>query len=251
MKKTIVSSLFLAVTASGVMAGSFGGPPPFTNLSPLQSGIDGSYQATARGSNVTGVIRFAYQNGVQSPIASANNYVFFVNGVVVNGSVTASITGQQLAGVMGGQDFTVPTNTEGGVDLPAVFVVRGNRASGTFNGQIDLTDRQSYFSGSGSMIGSGPERVTFIGISEVTTGLVPPGLQVVDVSVDIPGSEGIVIPGTQEYRDVFDEDGNLIGREAIPGTGTPALIPEQNFKFQGVRTSFTAQGGFTSTSSSQ
>lgn len=207
------------------MAGSFGGPPPFTDLSPLQSGIDGSYQATARGRNLTGIIRFAYQNGVQSPIASANNYVFFVNGVVTSGSTTAAINGKELAGVLGGQDFTVPTNDEGTVELPAVFVVRGNRASGQFKGQIDLNDRMSYFSGSGEIIGAGEETITFIGINEPQGAIVTEGITITNVPVIIPGSEGLVTPGTTN----------------------PALVPGASFKFEGVRTSFTAQGGFSGT----
>lgn len=238
MKFSILCSLLAFGVASSAMAGSFGGPPPFTNLSPLQSGIDGSYQATARGKNLTGIIRFAYQNGVQSPIASANNYVFFVNGVVTSGSTTAAINGKQLAGVLGGQDFTVPTNDEGTVELPAVFVVRGNRASGQFKGQMDLEDRMSYFSGSGEIIGAGEETITFVGISEpdvqqltvisASTNAAPviqPGIQITNVPVVIPGSEGLVTPGTTN----------------------PALVPGVRFKFEGVRTSFTAQGGFSGT----
>jgi len=228
MKLTILCSLLAFGVASSAMAGSFGGPPPFTNLSPLQSGIDGSYQATARGKNLTGIIRFAYQNGVQSPIATANNYVFFVNGVVTSGSTSASITGKEIAGVLGGQDFTVPTNDEGTVELPAIFVVRGNRASGEFKGQIDLNDRMSYFSGSGSIIGAGAETITFIGIDSTQTGDIPPGIQITNVAITIPGSEGLLTPGTTN----------------------PALVPGSSFKFEGVRTSFTAQGGFSSTPAS-
>lgn len=235
MKISLLCSLLAFGVASSALAGSFGGPPPFTDLSPLQSGIDGSYQATARGKNLTGIIRFAYQNGVQSPIASANTYVFFVNGVVTSGTTTASITGKNLAGILGGQDFTVPTNDEGTVELPAVFVVRGNRAAGSFSGKMDLEDRMSYFSGKGTITGAGPETVTFIGISEVTTGTIPPGLQIENVAVDIPGSEGLMIPGTVDPN--------------VPGSGTPALVPGTNFKFEGVRTSLTAQGGFVSTNS--
>lgn len=228
MKLSILCSLLAFGVASSAMAGSFGGPPPFTSLSPLQSGIDGSYQATARGTNLTGIIRFAYQNGVQSPIASANNYVFFVKGVVISGSTTAAINGKELAGVLGGQDFTVPTNDEGTVELPTLFVIRGNRASGQFTGKIDLNDRMSYFSGSGSVIGAGNETVTIVGIDSVTQGDTPPGLQIEKINIDLPGSEGLLTPGTTN----------------------PALVPGSQFKFEGVRTSFTAQGGFSGSTTS-
>ena len=215
MKIPLLCSLLAFGIASSAIAGSFGGPPPFTNLSPLESGNDGSYQAIARGTNLTGIIRFAYQNGVQSPIAAANAYVFFVNGVVTTGSSTVAINGKELAGILGGQDFTIPTDDEGTVILPALFVIRGNRASGKFTGKMDLEDRMSYFSGNGEIIGAGEETVTFIGISE--------GVAIRTESVVIPGSEGLTTPGTD----------------------TPALLPGVKFKFEGVRTSFTAQGGFT------
>ena len=226
MKISLLCSLLAFGVASSAVAGSFGGPPPFTNLSPLQSGNDGSYQAIARGTNLTGIIRFAYQNGVQSPIASANTYVFFVNGVVTTGSSTVAINGKELAGVLGGQEFTVPTDDEGAVELPALFVIRGNRASGTFTGKLDLEDRMSYFSGNGKIIGAGEETVTFIGIDEGSSDTPDgstSGVSVNAVPVVIPGSEGLT----------------------APGTNTPALVPGSKFKFEGVRTSFTAQGGFT------
>lgn len=225
MKISLLCSLLAFGVASSAVAGSFGGPPPFTNLSPLQSGNDGSYQAIARGTNLTGILRFAYQNGVQSPIAAANAYVFFVNGVVTTGSTTVAINGKELAGILGGQAFTVPTNDEGTVELPALFVVAGNRASGTFTGKLDLEDRMSYFSGNGQIVGAGEETVTFIGINESTASIsgATAGLTFETQSVVIPGSDGSVTPGTD----------------------TPALIPGSKFKFEGVRTSFTAQGGFT------
>ena len=43
---------------------SFGGPPPFTDMSAMQSEIDGSYQAAARGDvTKTGALRSEYGNG--------------------------------------------------------------------------------------------------------------------------------------------------------------------------------------------
>ena len=211
---TATAALFITSVAQ---AGGLGGPPAFTNLSPLQSGIDGSYQATARGENLTGVIRFAYQGQVQSPIPSANSYVFFVNGSVVSGNVTASITGRELAGILGGENFTIPTNDEGSIDLPVVFVIRGNRANGEFTGNIDLNDRMSYFSGSGQVTSAPAEEVTFIGIDDV------------------------------ESTD-FTQGGVVITQGTI-------IIPESNvdntdFTFEGVRTSVVAQGSFQDNSSS-
>ena len=212
MKLPVLCTLALLAAATASQAGSFGGPPPFTDLSPLQTGIDGSYQATARGTNLTGVFRFAYQNGVQSAIPSGNQYSFFVDGDVVSGGVTASITGKQLAGVMGGQDFSVPTSDSGSTELPLVFIVRGNRANGNFKGQMDLEDRMSYFSGKGSITPAPAETNTVILIQTNSDSLNPPPPVVI---------EPFIIPGSN--------------------------ITPTDFTFEGVRTSVFAQGSGSAT----
>ncbi len=209
MKLPVLCTFALLAAAGATQAGSFGGPPPFTDLSPLQSGIDGSYQATARGTNLTGVIRFAYENGVQSSIPSANSYSFYVEGDVATGGVTASITGKQLAGVLGGQDFTIPTNATGGVELPAVFVIRGNRANGQFEGQMDLEDRMSAFSGTGNIGPAKAEDINIVAIAENTAEVtLAPPIVVTNVPITIPAS----------------------------------TIASADFTFEGVRTSVFAQG---------
>lgn len=218
MKLPVLCTFALLAATAASHAGSFGGPGPFSNLSPLQSGIDGSYQATARGENLTGVIRFAYQNGVQSVIATANQYNFFVNGIVVSGSVTASITGKQLAGVLGGQDFNVPTNDEGQTDLPLVLIVRGNRANGQFEGQMDLEDRMSAFSGSGSISSAPDETNRVIFIPEIS----------------VTGSLAI----GENANLIFTNDFVVPGSDIIPDEPAPAV----DFDFEGVRTSIFAQG---------
>lgn len=209
MKLPVLCTFALLATAAASHAGSFGGPPPFTDLSPLQSGIDGSYQATARGTNLTGVIRFAYANGVQSPIPTGNQYSFFVDGNVVTGGVTASITGKELAGVLGGQDFSVPTNDTGSTELPIVFVVRGNRANGNFTGKLDLENSMSYFSGKGTITPAPEEENTVVLINTNNNS----------------GGTIVIAPFT------------------IPGS----TIAETDFTFQGVRTSVFAQGTGTTT----
>jgi hypothetical protein len=97
------------------------GPPPFTNGSPLVSGVDGSYQATARGRNLTGVFRFTYANGVQTsspqlPTGNTvsnlltdpyNDYVFFVEGKVYRGLVQANVNVGSVAGVLDNGAFNV------------------------------------------------------------------------------------------------------------------------------------------------
>ncbi len=221
MKLPVLCTFALLAAAAASHAGSFGGPPPFTDLSPLQSGIDGSYQATARGENLTGVIRFAYENGVQSQNATANIYSFFVDGDVVSGGVTASITGTDLAGVLGGQDFTVPQSDTGTSELPLVFIVRGNRANGQFSGNMDLKDSMSAFSGDGSISPAPAETNTV-------------------VLIQTNSNDGVIIT-----------DGDVVGSSDV--TVTPFVIPGSSitptdFTFEGVRTSVFAQGSGTAAS---
>jgi hypothetical protein len=60
-----IAAAFLVFLAAALNVHASAGPPPFTNGSPLITGVDGSYQATARGKNLTGVFRFTYVNGSQ------------------------------------------------------------------------------------------------------------------------------------------------------------------------------------------
>jgi hypothetical protein len=94
------SLIVFALASSHSDAGSFFGPPPFTNGSPLISGVAGTYQATARGKGISGLIVFSYNSdGLQSS-GSQNNYVFFVEGVIVTGSTQASIQNSKITGVL-------------------------------------------------------------------------------------------------------------------------------------------------------
>jgi hypothetical protein len=117
--KIPVALLILIVVSEYLHASA--GPPPFTNGSPLVSGVDGSYQATARGRNLTGVFRFTYSGGRQTSnpqlptgtVASLltdpyNDYVFFVEGVVFRGLVQANINVNSVAGVLDNGGANVP-----------------------------------------------------------------------------------------------------------------------------------------------
>jgi hypothetical protein len=216
MKLPVLCAFSLLAAASASFAGSFGGPGPWSDQSPLQSGIDGSYQATARGTNLTGVFRFAYENNVQSPNATAKQYSFFVNGQVVTGGVTAAINGKNLAGVLGGQDFTVPTNNSGSTELPLVFIVRGNRANGQFEGQMNLEDPMAAFNGKGKVTPAPVETNTVILIQ---TNNLNDAIIVVDSNSGLNTQDVTVTPFV------------------IPGSS----IPETDFTFEGVRTSVFAQ----------
>ena len=88
---------------------------------PLVSGVDGSYQATARGKNLTGGVLHQYANGVQTsnlqlPTGTTvpnlltdpyNDYVFFVEGKVYRGLVQANVNVSSVAGVLDNGSFNV------------------------------------------------------------------------------------------------------------------------------------------------
>jgi hypothetical protein len=116
-----IAASFLVFLTGIVHVYASAGPPPFTNGSPLVSGVDGSYQATARGRNLTGVFRFTYANGVQTsspqlPTGNTvsnlltdpyNDYVFFVEGKVYRGLVQANVNVGSVAGVLDNGAFNV------------------------------------------------------------------------------------------------------------------------------------------------
>ena len=102
--KAALSLLVLVATINLARAGEFAGPPPFTNDSPLQSGTDGTYQAIVSGTNITGVFSFVISGGLQTSDQSAtiNSWVFFVDGNIFQGSVTAAISRGKVAGILNG-----------------------------------------------------------------------------------------------------------------------------------------------------
>jgi hypothetical protein len=158
--KTVFSLLAVFATIGFAQAGGFGGPPPFTNGSPLISGVDGSYQATARATNLTGVFRFTYSGGRQTsspqlPTGDTvtnlitdpyNDYVFFVEGLAYRGLVQANVNTSQVAGVFDNGSANVPvygTSSEG-LGILAFL-------SGYFEGTMDQKSPYAAFSGKGEV----------------------------------------------------------------------------------------------------
>ncbi|PTX93332.1 hypothetical protein DB345_17120 [Spartobacteria bacterium LR76] len=125
------ASLLVLFAAATAQAGSFGGPPPFTNGSPLPTGDDGVYQASMRGKNLSGIFTFTYSSGAVSS-SSSNNYYVFVNGQVYSGSVQASISTSSISGV-----------------LDTSSSASGVTGSGYFNGSIDKNSSTAAFDGDG------------------------------------------------------------------------------------------------------
>lgn len=138
--------------ASG-FAGSFG-PPPFSNGSPLQSGTDGTYQASMYGTNVSGIIRFAYTGGSQTGGSLANNWVAFVDGQILRGTPDTVIGGDgSITGVLDSSSSAANSN-DGTVTLPLIFIVSGSSSAGNFNAKLDFKSPFGSFSGKGSLQGA-------------------------------------------------------------------------------------------------
>jgi len=194
--KSAFSLLVLIATIGLAHAGGFGGPPPFTNGSPLQSGTDGVYQAVASATNATGLFSFSIVGGVQTTTANVNKWVFFVDGNILSGSVVANVSNDQVTGVLdSGFSTGISTDEDGKLELPAVFVIPGNAAAGYFNGSIDLNSPIAAFSGEGSLQGT-PKRddqIVFISDSPVQQSEFVSSFVTIE-TVTIPGSTFAVTP---------------------------------------------------------
>ena len=157
--KAALSLLVLIATIN--LARASAGPPPFTNGSPLQSGTDGTYQAVAEGVKLTGVFSFVISAGLQTSDQSAtiNGWVFFLDGNILQGSVVAAISENDVVGILNGvgTTATIPTDTNGTVTLPTAIIIPGNTANGEFSGSISLNNPLAVFEGEGSLQGT-PER---------------------------------------------------------------------------------------------
>jgi hypothetical protein len=165
--KTLAASLVL-LCAVQISALASAGPPPFTNGSPLVTGVDGMYQATARGKNLTGVFRFTYVNGSQTsnpqlPTGDSvpnlltdpyNDYVFFVEGLVFRGLVQANINTSSIAGVLdnGSANVAVFGGEAAGLGVTAF-------TSGFFNGSMDQNSPFACFHGTGEVTVNSQEDV--------------------------------------------------------------------------------------------
>lgn len=142
------------VSAASVNAGSFGGPPPFTNGSPLPTGTDGTYQLVASASNVTGLISFRIADGVQTTNKGDNGWVFFVDGQVLTGTTQANISQGKVTGLLDSGVGNLTTNADGTVNLPVSYIIPSNSGSGYFNGKIDLNSPIASIDGNGKITGT-------------------------------------------------------------------------------------------------
>jgi hypothetical protein len=188
------------------------GPPPFTNESPLLSGMDGIYQAIATGVNLTGVFSFQIVNGIQTSTQSVtiNSWVFFVDGNIFQGSVAAAINQTKVAGVLNGGINALPFENGEPLTLPSAFVIPGNTASGDFRGHISLHSPEGAFGGEGTLKGT-PERVDqLLFINNPTT------------------IQTITATGTTTTT-------TTATTQVVPIRIPPAGLSETDFEFQGTR----------------
>jgi hypothetical protein len=128
-----------ALALSTASAGSLFGPPPFTNGSPLPTGVQGTYQASAVGQGITGIIRFAYNAQGNPEALGRNDYIFFVEGTILTGQTNAAILTNTISGIL---------NTPDAFIVPPVFFFFDS-LGGNFNAQINTKSSNYAFRGSG------------------------------------------------------------------------------------------------------
>lgn len=215
--KTFLLSITFALLAFDCYAGNFG-PAPFRNGSPLVTGVDGTYQATARSQNVTGVFRFAYSGGIQTANSRQNSWIFFVNGQVIRGAVEAALDDSSLTGTLDSALSSGTTDSNGQVTLPIFIFSGANSGAGSFQGNLNLKSPNGAFSGTGELLPTPPSTNQIVVIDQ-TSRTSTNGIKSTD-------------PITST---------NIIYTNA-GGTMSPV-----NFKFRGVRTS-TSTSGAASTS---
>lgn len=213
---------FLAFLAMGLVsvsavsslhAGGIGGP--FNSYSPLQSGIDGVYQATARGKNLTGIITFTYSGGIPTVGGSANSWIFFVEGQIVRGQTSAAIDENKVAGVLDAGVVEGQMDSNGEITLPLILLNTGTASAGYFDGSIDLKSVNARFSGEGLITPSPGTTNQIIAISQPEATL----------------SNGIAV--------------GAINITNVTYTNIGGTIPPTPFKFSGYRLTTLAPGANT------
>lgn len=225
MKKSVFLFLSFILSTFVAHAGNMFGPAAFRNGSPLPSGNDGTYQATARAENVTGIFRFAYSGGSQTTSASQNSWIFFVNGQIQKGTVAANIEQSSLDGIFDSSSSSTTANSNGAITLPYVTINQNNSSAGTFAGKLSLKNPNGAFNGSGNLSPLPAQTNLVVGVSQNDAG---------DFSFNGTAPPASFIPGA-----IVVNTGNY----TIPaGSITPI-----NFKFRGVRTSTSVTASSNST----
>jgi hypothetical protein len=151
----LVSLCSLPFTAN---AGNMFGPAPNRNGSPLVSGVDGTYQATATDTNIIGIFRFQYSGGSQTSDLNKNKWIFFREGQVIKGNVEAAINGSSLSGILG-QEAARSASANTNATFPLILTSSTADSAGSFNGKLNLKSPSGAFNGSG-VLQSATEDIT-------------------------------------------------------------------------------------------
>ena len=216
--KTLLLCAMLGLSSFTAHAGNWFGAAPFRNGSPLPSGVDGSYQATVRAENVTGIFRFAYSGGSQTSDIKKNSWIFFVNGNMLRGTVDANLNQSELNGILDNTAVSTSTNASA---LPIIITSGGvSTAAGNFQGTLDLKSPSGAFSGTGNLL---------------------PAPASTNVLTIIANAIGYI--GTNPYSYVASTVTKITNAQG-------SLAPIRDFRFRGVRTSTSATGVTTTTASS-
>jgi hypothetical protein len=189
----LVSLSFLPFTAN---AGNMFGPAPFRNGSPLVTGVDGTYQATASDTNIIGIFRFQYSAGSQTSNLTKNSWIFFREGRVMKGTVEAAIDGSSLSGILAQQAAqTASTNTN--ATFPLILTTSTSDSVGNFNGKLNLKSPSGAFSGSGVLQSAAGAITTTTIINTNNNGFVQP-----PVSVSVTNGGGVGFTNNFQFRGV-------------------------------------------------
>ena len=143
MKRSLFSLLAILAVATA-HAGSFGGPTSLNTST--QTGAVGTYQATVRGKNLSGILRFNY-NSNGNPVNTATNpstYVFIIAGMLVTGTDDASLLSGRIAGIL--ETGTI----NGGISI-SPFFFGYEVPGGTFNANINTSSANYFFTGNGNL----------------------------------------------------------------------------------------------------
>jgi hypothetical protein len=256
--KAALRLLILLASINLASAGDFAGPPPFTNDSPLQSGTDGTYQAIASGVNLTGVFSFVIEGGIQTSgqTATLNSWVFFVDGNIFQGSVTAAISRGKIAGVLNGGVTTLSFERGEALTLPSAFVIPGNTASGEFNGSFQVNSPLAVFEGKGSLEGTPDRTDQLIFLTEPTvTTVVQTGTTTTTTTSPATNFQAVFpinIPGAGIAESRFRFNGTRVSTTpaAVP-TPTPSPTPTDSSATTGGTTTGTTTTGTTTNGTTQ
>jgi hypothetical protein len=137
MKKLLLPAIALCLSGSAVLAGNWFGSGPWANATYFPGNLDGKYQASVFGDNVSGVLGFAIRDGAPPFLESQNQQAVPLN------SNTISIVSNQQIGI------------DNSLNYFAIFV-NGRTYVGTTAAAINYDNNNV----AGTLIGTQPSTLT-------------------------------------------------------------------------------------------